>query len=510
VPSRLSPMESVIWRVGYDPDLRMTIGNLIILDRAPSSADLTERLVALSKDSPNLRARPRESFLPGLPFWWARERDFDPSIHLRRATVPAPGDLRQVLDMVGLIEPMPFEPDRSPWDVTVIDGLANGKAALYLRAHHVLTEGMGGAAIVNQIFDEARPQPVKPTTADKKPPAAADKPDSSEARAEGDGQSLKVTLDFSRFNRAVQPLTSSLNTGLSAGLNKLNSLNALNTLNTTAALAREPADALVRGLQSSLEVASSVSRQALVTGGPLATWPDARSVTSRFEVVSFDGARSTALALGGSRSTLLIAAAASGLGLYLERHGQTCQELRLATPASLHNKRDTAGNWFAPLRVEVPTAMENPAPQFGVVGERLARARNEPALRITSALAMAIGRMPNRLLVPALHAQADTVDFAASTVPAGRAPHHICGATTIGSMSGSLSTRQPLPTRKASWTVCRQRLPRSRPRSVRAWPPPPRARSPRARHRFPPRHLPSHRAAANYFAPGSDDGRAGS
>ena len=156
----------------------------------------------------------------------------------------------------------------------------------------------------------------------------------------------------------MQPLTSSVNGSLIA----------------------EPADALLRGLQSGLDVASSVSRQALVIGGPLATWPDARSVTSRFEVISFAGARPAALALGGSRNTLLVAAAATGLGLYLERQGQACPELRLATPTSLRHKRDTGGNWFAPLRVEVPTALGHSGPQFGVVGERLApAATNRPS-----------------------------------------------------------------------------------------------------------------------------------
>jgi diacylglycerol O-acyltransferase / wax synthase len=403
---RLTPIESIIWRVGYDPDLRMTIGNLMILDHAPSRADLVERLAAMSKDAPQLKARPHESVLPGRGYGWARDPDFDADLHLRQATVPAPGDLRQVLDLLGLIEPLPFEPDRSPWDITLVDGLAGGKAALYLRAHHVLTDGMGGTTIVNQIFDKAGPQPAKATTTGKERPArATDK--TGDGKAPGrDRRSLTVTIDFDRFNRAVQPLTSNLN----------------------AALVTEPADALVRALQGSLEVASSVSRQALVTGGPLATWPEARSAISRFEVISFAGARSTALALGGSRNTLLIAAAATGLGLYLERHGQTSPELRLATPTSLRHKRDTGGNWFAPLRVEVPTALGHSAPQFGVVGERLAQARKEPALRVTSALAMTIGRMPTRVLVPALHAQADTVDFAATTVPGGRGPQHICGA----------------------------------------------------------------------------------
>ncbi len=56
---RLSPIESIIWRVGCDPDLRMTIGNLMVLDHAPSVTDLTNRLTALSKDVPQLRPGPR-------------------------------------------------------------------------------------------------------------------------------------------------------------------------------------------------------------------------------------------------------------------------------------------------------------------------------------------------------------------------------------------------------------------------------------------------------------------
>jgi diacylglycerol O-acyltransferase len=418
VSQRLSPIESIIWRGGYDPDLRMTIGNLMVLDRAPSRSELTSRLAALPKDAPQLRARPHQSVIPGRGYWWTNDPDFDAGRHLRQATVPAPGDVRQVLDLLGLIEPLPFEPDRSPWDVTLIDGLADGKAALYLRAHHVLTDGMGGAAIVSQIFDEARSQPAKPPPAGKEPPVVpteqpTEKADTGEPKS-GRG-TLTLTFDLNRLNRfnglnglnrAVQPLTDGVN----------------------AALMAQPADVLVRGLQLGLDVASSVSRQALVTGGPLASWPDARSVTSRFEVISFPGARSTALGLGGSRSTLLVAAAASGLGLYLERHGQTCPELRLATPTSFRQQRDEGGNWFAPLRIEVPTALGHSGPQFGEVGERLARARTEPALRVTSALALAVGRMPTRILVPALHAQAETVDFAATTVPGGRGPHHICGA----------------------------------------------------------------------------------
>ena len=33
---RLSPIETVMWRAGQDPTLRMTIGTLVVLDQSPS------------------------------------------------------------------------------------------------------------------------------------------------------------------------------------------------------------------------------------------------------------------------------------------------------------------------------------------------------------------------------------------------------------------------------------------------------------------------------------------
>ena len=72
--------------------------------------------------------------------------------------------------------------------------------------------------------------------------------------------------------------------------------------------------------------------------------------------------------------------------------------------------------------------MGRPGPQFGVVVERLAQARREPALQVASTLAATLGRLPTRVLLPALHAQADSVDFAATAVPGLRGARHICGS----------------------------------------------------------------------------------
>ena len=132
-----------------------------------------------------------------------------------------------------------------------------------------------------------------------------------------------------------------------------------------ASLSVDPGDVLVRGIQRSLDVASSVSRQALVTGGSLSSLSSTRSMGSRFEVISVDGARAAALSLGGSRNDLLVAAAAGGFGLYEALLGRSCPELRVASPTTLRHGAGIGGNWYAPLRVEVPTAVEHPGPSSG-------------------------------------------------------------------------------------------------------------------------------------------------
>jgi diacylglycerol O-acyltransferase / wax synthase len=404
VTDLLSPMEAVMWRVGQDATLRMTVGAVLVLDKPPERAALEARLAQAMDGTPRLRRRPDPGTMYRGRLRWVDEPDPSPEAHARWVSIGAPGTMRQILDLVSLLEPVPFDPERSPWDVTVITGLEDGRAALYLRAHHVLTDGFGGLRLLGLLLDE-RHWPQADTTPHPavSPPtetAPAEAP-AAEAPARPVG-TVTITIDLGRTVRRV--------------------LDRVNAARDVA-----PVELAVGGAQRALDVASSVSRQMLVTGGPLAEWPAGRSLSSRFEVFAVDDARDAAVALGGSRNDLLVAAAAAGLGRYHERVGTPAAELRLVTPTAQRRADGLGGNWFAPARLEVPTAVGRPGPQFGIVAERLAQARREPALRVASTVAAALGRLPTPMLIPALHAQADSVDFAATAVPGLREERRICG-----------------------------------------------------------------------------------
>ena len=86
----LSPIETVMWRVGQDPGLRMTVGDLLILDRSPARSDLVDRFRVTSEYAERLRQRPGDpSYVRRRPHW-VTDPDFDPARHVRTITIPAP------------------------------------------------------------------------------------------------------------------------------------------------------------------------------------------------------------------------------------------------------------------------------------------------------------------------------------------------------------------------------------------------------------------------------------
>jgi WS/DGAT/MGAT family acyltransferase len=390
VDDRLSPIEAIMWKAGQDPRLRMTVGLVMVLDRVPSYDSLVERFAAVMKFSPRLRSRPGDESLVHTCPAWVEDNVLDAQHHLRTAAVSRPGSLRQLLDLVGLLEPVPFDAGRAPWDATLIEGLEGGRAALYLRAHHVVTDGLAGLRLAGRFLD-------------------------------GDEIDRREQIDLRE-----EPAPASRRR---SGIPTIDLTKALRPLQVAAAAARDPetVNGIVRGFQGVLDLAASVSRQVLIAGGSLSPLLVDRSVTTRFEILSVPGARAAALTHGGSRHDLLVAGAAAGLGRYHERLGFPCDELRLATPTSQRRGHDV-GNWFAPARVAVPISAGAPASHFGAVADRLTHAHVEPALRLAGVVASTFSRLPAQMLIPTLHAQAATVDFAVTAIPGIRGSGHICGA----------------------------------------------------------------------------------
>jgi diacylglycerol O-acyltransferase / wax synthase len=101
---------------------------------------------------PVFSQRPVAPTLPFGPSHWEDDPDFDLSNHLRRVTLPAPGNQEDLQRYVEGRMSVPFDRARPMWEMTLIDGYGSG-CALLSRFHHCLADGMALSQVILSLTD---------------------------------------------------------------------------------------------------------------------------------------------------------------------------------------------------------------------------------------------------------------------------------------------------------------------------------------------------------------------
>src|ERR1700741_5036748 len=167
-PDELSPLDYLLHRGESHPATRSAFLNLEILDRPADWGRLREALDRASRVVIRMRQKVVVPALPTTPPRWVVEPDFDLDYHLRRVALPAPGTLRQLLDLAELTLQSPLDTSRALWEAIYVEGLEGGsgfRAALLTKLSHAVTDGLGGIALFEQVYDTERdpaPRPMPP------------------------------------------------------------------------------------------------------------------------------------------------------------------------------------------------------------------------------------------------------------------------------------------------------------------------------------------------------------
>jgi diacylglycerol O-acyltransferase / wax synthase len=390
----LSNTDTFTWSMESDPRLRSTIVSLVLLDRTPNWDKLVERFDLLSRTMPIFRKRVTASPVPAPPRW-KLDADFDLAFHLRRVTAPQPGTMDTLLDMARVAAMADFDRARPLWEVTLIDGLADGGAALLCKLHHALTDGIGAIQIAMTLFDrteESHDRRLMPSTP---------------------------------IPTAAGPLS---------GIRDMMSYDAgLATAVLTASLRAAPA-LLVNGIRRPVQTLSAVgSALASVyrTVRPISQ-PGSPIMRDRGKVrrlaalnVSTDTLHRAGAIAGGSLNDAFIAAITGGLRRYHEKHGKSVGDLSVSMPISLRTADDpVGGNRVTLMRFDVPAAIADSAERIRAIHDRTLKMRSEKSLSYTQAIAGALNLVPRSYIGSVLR----HVDFVASDVPGIPIPVFLAGA----------------------------------------------------------------------------------
>lgn len=166
---RLGPLDSLFLYL-EKKEMPLHIGSVLVFD----GPIVKEHLRALIEAKLPLipRYRQRVVFPPfhaGYPTW-EYDPEFDLERHIRGVCLQH-GTQEELEDMAGQVFSEIMERGRPLWDLTVVDGLDNGRSALIPRVHHCLVDGIAGVALMNRILDtHPEPSPLPPARPFHAPP----------------------------------------------------------------------------------------------------------------------------------------------------------------------------------------------------------------------------------------------------------------------------------------------------------------------------------------------------
>ena len=391
--------DAFTWRMERDPALRSTIVAVDWLDRAPDWDALVARVDRISRLMPSLRQRVVESPFGLTAPRWSYDPHFDLDWHLRRFAAPAPRTREAVLQFARRSAMDAFDRDRPLWELTLVDGIEDGAAALIVKLHHSLSDGVGGMRMLAIIADPQRDPPdLGPL-----PPAPA-------------GETLdRLALVTGAAGSMAGQLTGLALRGAEAAVPALirSARSPLGLTGGTAAMAR------------------SVYRTAAPSSGAMSPLMRDRSMTRHLAMmeISLDALKRAAKTADGTVNDAYLAIVTGGLRRYHERHGTTVKHLRAVIPISLRTAQDTGwGNKITLMRLAVPVGEPDPAARMRLLHRLTGAAREEPSLPVTGAIAGVLNMLPVGYVAGILkHA-----DVVASNVPGVPRPVYVAGSKVTG------------------------------------------------------------------------------
>ncbi len=395
----LGPVDYLMHRGEANPRTRSGIMALELLDTTPNWEQFRTRLENASRRVLRLRQKVVVPTLPTAAPRWVVDPDFNLDFHVRRVRVSEPGTLREVFDLAEVILQSPMDISRPLWTATLVEGLADGKAATLLHVSHAVTDGVGGVEMFAEFYDLERDPPPKPTPPQ---PIPQDLTPNDLMR-----QGLN-RLPFAIVNGVLGAVSGAVSAAGKAVLDPVSTvggavgyaLSGMRVINRAA----EPSPLLRR-----------------------------RSLATRTEAIDIRLAdlHKAAKAGGGSINDAYLAGLSGALRRYHQALGVPISTLPMAVPVNLRADADTAGgNRFTGVNLAAPLGTADPVSRMKKIRAQMTQRRDEPAMNIVGSIAPVLSVLPT----PVLEGITGSVigsDVQASNVPVYPGDTYIAGAKIL-------------------------------------------------------------------------------
>jgi WS/DGAT/MGAT family acyltransferase len=421
---RMSDQEALMWNIEKDPWLNPNGAALMVLDQ-PVDLDVMQAKVRFGLSR---LPRLRERIVPGLgrlaPPVWATDPEFDLGYHVRHVRLPEPGSMRQLLDLVTRLYEEPYDRTRPLWMFYAIDGLEDGRGALFSKQHHAIADGIGALRMAEVYTDVEREAPPAPEV-DLEQIFA-------DAVAAEQGALLEAGADMSASILDTTTRTLTHNVRRQRGILGRVVGDAVGLLADPSKIASGVTGA-VDQVRSTLD--SALGSRTVNAGAPL--WTN-RSRRRHLEVLhlSLEDAKAAAKAMGGSVNDFFVAGAALGALAYHAERDTPVEAINMTFVVSTRTDKAMGGNSFTPVPLQVPGGdAQNPADRFVQVRDLMAERRDTVSGGgAMSAIAGIANLLPTSVTTRFARQQAAKIDLATSNLRGAPFQTYVAGAKVVASI----------------------------------------------------------------------------
>ncbi len=158
--------------------------------------DLFEQLRSQDQVAPLFRKHPYRSVKTGGQYVWVDDDQFDIEYHVRHSALPKPGRVRELLELVSRLHSTRMARERPLWEWHLIEGLRDGRVAMYAKLHHALVDGVSANRLLQSVLT------TDPDARDLPAPWAA-QPRARTARAQEEAENGTEPVSISTLSQAL-------------------------------------------------------------------------------------------------------------------------------------------------------------------------------------------------------------------------------------------------------------------------------------------------------------------
>ncbi|NMO02880.1 wax ester/triacylglycerol synthase family O-acyltransferase [Gordonia sp. TBRC 11910] len=152
------PITASMFLIGETREQPMHVGGLqLFIPREGQTAgeladDMMDAFALATDIQSDFRKRPTKPFSLLGSVSWSYDDEIDFDYHVRRIALPKPGRVRELLHYVSLNHSTLLDRNKPMWEAHLIEGLADGRLALYTKIHHSVVDGVTALRILGRTL----------------------------------------------------------------------------------------------------------------------------------------------------------------------------------------------------------------------------------------------------------------------------------------------------------------------------------------------------------------------